>query len=186
MTKVTKTVAKFLSRIFGGPTPSPSSQTESSVLSATWRLEMTPLLSGFSRTASMGRPAKQGSCSTTKTPDGCSNCSGCPHQSQPTIRTSRPNHLVLFVDKEDLVSQVALKNLDLALEGTDYRCYTAVLEKQYHTAVCISYDITEFPTLLVLDNAGQVLHSDTRARNLHETYLRSLLHAIDSYRTTNL
>lgn len=99
---------------------------------------------------------------------------------------NRPNHLVLFVDKEDLCSQVALQNLDNALEGTDYRLYTAVLEKEYHTAVCISYNITEFPTLLVLDSAAQVLLKETMVRKMHETYLRSLLHTIDSYHSTNL
>ena len=94
--------------------------------------------------------------------------------------------MVLFVDKENLDSQVALQNLDHALEGTEYRCYTAVLEKQYHNAVCLSYEITEFPTLLVLDSAAQVLLRETRVRNMHERQLRALLQTIDSYRTTDL
>lgn len=162
MTKVTKTVARFLSRILGGHIQSSNSVTSSSASSGIWHLERTPHFSGFSRTASMDRQEKQESCSTTKKPGGCANCSACPHRQQqeqePSIRTSRPNNLVLFVDKEHLPSQVALKNLDHALEGTDNRCYTAVLEKEYHRAVCLSYNITEFPTLLVLDNAAMVLH----------------------------
>lgn len=90
------------------------------------------------------------------------------------------------MDKEGLPSQVALKNLDLALEDTDFRCYVAVLESQYHKAVCLSYGVDEFPTLLVLGDAAQVLHRESRVRNLHESYLRALLHTIDSYRSTNL
>lgn len=102
------------------------------------------------------------------------------------MRISRPNHIVLFVDKEDLASQIALKNLDLALEDSDYRCFIAVLEKQYHKAVCLSYDINEFPTLLVLDNMAQVLHRETRVRNMHESSIRALLQTISYYRSTNL
>jgi hypothetical protein len=93
---------------------------------------------------------------------------------------------VLFVDKEDLTSQVALKNLDHALEGTDNRCYTAVLEKQYHPAVCLSYQVDFFPTLLVLDSSAQVLYRETRVRHMSEEKLRSLLYHIASYRTTDL
>jgi hypothetical protein len=81
---------------------------------------------------------------------------------------------------------VALKNLDHALEGTDNRCYTAVLEKEYHRAVCLSYNITEFPTLLVLDNAAMVLHKETTVRYMSEEKIRSLLQHIASYRTTDL
>jgi hypothetical protein len=81
---------------------------------------------------------------------------------------------------------VALKNLDHALEGTDYRCYTAVLEKQYHNAVCLSYNITEFPTLLVLDSAAMVLHKETTVRYMSEEKIRNLLQHIDSYHTTDL
>ena len=90
------------------------------------------------------------------------------------------------MDKEDLISQVALKNLDHALEGTDYRCYTAVLEKQYHQAVTLSYGIDFFPTLLVLDSSAQVLHKETRVRHIGEEKLRCLLQLIASYRTTDL
>jgi hypothetical protein len=81
---------------------------------------------------------------------------------------------------------VALKNLDNSLEGTDYRCYSAVLEKKYHPAVCISYNVTEFPTLLVLDNSAQVLHRETLVRNMTEDKFRMLLQRIASYRTANL
>lgn len=93
---------------------------------------------------------------------------------------------MLFVDKEELASQAALKNLDHALEDSDNRCYIAVLERQYHRAVCISYSINEFPTLLVLDNGAQVLHRETGARNLHEDKFRSLLQLINSYHTTDV
>lgn len=112
----------------------------------------------------------------------------CPsrHPQEPSIRTSKPNHIVLFVESSDLPSQVALKNLDNALEGTAYRCYSAVLEKKYHPAVCISYNVTEFPTLLVLDNSAQVLHRETVVRNMTEDKFRTLLQRIASYRTTNL
>ena len=84
------------------------------------------------------------------------------------------------------MSQVALKNLDNALEGTDYRCYTAVLEKQYHPAVTLSYGVDFFPTLLVLDSSAQVLHKETRVRYLGEEKFRALLQHIASYRTTDL
>lgn len=81
---------------------------------------------------------------------------------------------------------MALKNLDHALEGTDNRCYTAVLEREYHRAVCLSYNITEFPTLLVLDNAATVLHRETTVRYMSEEKIRTLLQHIASYRTTDL
>lgn len=102
------------------------------------------------------------------------------------IQISKPNHIVLFVESSDLPSQVALKNLDNALEGTDYRCYSAVLEKKYHPAVCISYNITEFPTLLVLDSSAQVLHHEKSVRNMTEEKFRVLLQHIAAYRATNL
>lgn len=93
---------------------------------------------------------------------------------------------MLFVDKEDLASQTALHNLDLALEGSEDRCYVAVLESQYHNAVCISYDITEFPTLLVLDSSAQVLYRENKVRELHEEKFRKILQVIRSYHTTDL
>lgn len=93
---------------------------------------------------------------------------------------------MLFVDKEDLASQTALHNLDLALEGAEDRCYIAVLEAQYHNAVCISYDITEFPTLLVLDSSAQVLYRENRVREMHEEKFRKILQVIRSYHTTDL
>lgn len=93
---------------------------------------------------------------------------------------------MLFVDKEAHESQIALKNLDAALEDSDSRCYIAVLEKQYHNAVCISYDITEFPTMLVLDSSAQVLYRETAVRNMHEEKIRALLQTIASYHTTDL
>ena len=93
---------------------------------------------------------------------------------------------MLFVDKEDLISQVALKNLDHALEGTDYRCYVAVLEKQYHTAVTLSYEVDFFPTMLVLDSSAQVLYRETKIRHMSEEKIRALLQHIASYRTTDL
>ena len=93
---------------------------------------------------------------------------------------------MLFVDKEDLTSQTALHNLDLALEGTEDRCYTAVLEAQYHKAVCLSYGVTEFPTLLVLDSSAQVLYRENKVRELHEEKYRNILQVIRSHYTTNL
>lgn len=90
---------------------------------------------------------------------------------------------MLFVDKDQLPSQVALKNLDNALEGTHYRGYTAVLEKQYHPAVCISYEIEDFPTLLVLDANAAVVHRELCVRKMHEDRLRGMLQTIDYLRT---
>lgn len=90
---------------------------------------------------------------------------------------------MLFVDSEHLPSQVALQNLDNALEGTNYRCYTAVLEKKYHPAVCISYGIDEFPTLLVLDVNAGVVHRELCVRNMHEETLLAMLQTIDYVRT---
>jgi hypothetical protein len=68
------------------------------------------------------------------------------------------------------------------LDTTDYRCYTAVLEAQYHKAVCISYSITEFPTLLVLDDQANVLRRETQVRRMHEDHIRAVLQVIDFYR----
>ena len=93
---------------------------------------------------------------------------------------------MLFIDRPVLTSQIALDNLDSALEGTDYRCYTAVLEKKYHPAICLSYGITSFPCLVVLDNATQVLYKEDRVRYLGEEKFRHLLQHIASYRTTDL
>ena len=93
---------------------------------------------------------------------------------------------MLFVDKEDLASQTALHNLDLALEGAEDRCYIAVLEAQYHKAVCLSYGITEFPTLLLLDSSAQVLYRENKVREMHEEKYRKILQVIRSYYTTNL
>lgn len=125
-------------------------------------------------------------CNTTGTRGGCGNCCSELRERAPSIQTSKPNHIVLIVQSEDLQSQVALKNMDLALEGTDYRCYTAVLEGKYHPAICISYEINSFPTMLVMDDAGQVLHRELAVRNMSEEKIRSLLQHIASYRTTNL
>jgi hypothetical protein len=91
---------------------------------------------------------------------------------------------VLFTECNHLPSQVAVQNLESALDGTTYRCYTAVLESQYHKAVCISYAITEFPTLLVLDHQANVLRRETQVRKMHEEHIRALLQVIDFFRTT--
>jgi hypothetical protein len=96
---------------------------------------------------------------------------------------------VLFVDRliEDTPENyVAQENLVHALEGTDYRCYTAVLERAYHNAVIVSYQVTEFPTLLILDSAAQVLYRETNVRRMNEESLRALLQTIDYYHTTDL
>jgi hypothetical protein len=89
--------------------------------------------------------------------------------------------LVLVVDSDSLPSQTAIQNLNLALEGTDYKRYTAVLERKYHSSVCISYQIDTFPTLLIYDDLGNVLHREDRVRYMGEDKFRSLLQAIDYY-----
>lgn len=186
MTKVTKTVARFLSHIFGDRKESSSSATSSSVLSGTWRLEMTPHFSGFLKTVSTGQRAKLECFGMTRNAEGCSKCSARQEQEKepvpPLTRTSKPHHLVLFTENDHLPSQVALNNLESALDGTNYRCYTAVLERQYHKAVCISYSINEFPTLLVLDHQANVLRRETQVRKMHEEHLRALMQVIDFHR----
>ena len=89
---------------------------------------------------------------------------------------------MLFVDRGDLNSEVAIDNLSLALNDTDYRCWTAVLEAKYHHAVCISYQIKSFPTMLVLDEHADVLHRETKVRNMHWERISEILSAIDHHR----
>lgn len=86
--------------------------------------------------------------------------------------------LALFVDSESLTSQTALHNLDLALEGTEYKYYTAVLEAKYHTALLTSYKIYEFPTVLLLDESSEIIVRETRVRNMTEHVFRQMLQAI--------
>ena len=89
---------------------------------------------------------------------------------------------MLFVERGDLNSEVAIDNLSLALNDTDYRCWTAVLEGRYHQAVCISYKITSFPTMLVLDEHASALHRETKVRNMHWERIAEILSAIDHHR----
>ena len=86
--------------------------------------------------------------------------------------------LALFVDSESFASQTAIHNLNLALEGTEYKYYTAVLEAKYHTALLTSYKIYEFPTVLLLDENSEILVRETRVRNMTEHVFRSMLQAI--------
>lgn len=88
--------------------------------------------------------------------------------------------LVLLTD-DSLPAQTAIHNLNLALEGTDYKHYTAVLEQQYHNSVCVSYKVDTFPTLLIFDDRGNVLHREDRVRYMGEVKLRALLQAIDYF-----
>lgn len=86
--------------------------------------------------------------------------------------------LALIVDSESFPSQTALHNLNLALEGTEYKYYTAVLEAKYHSAILCSYKVYEYPTVLLLDENSSVLVRETRVRNMTEHVFRQMLQAI--------
>lgn len=86
--------------------------------------------------------------------------------------------LALFVDSESFTSQTAIHSLNLALEGTEYKYYTAVLEAKYHTALLTSYKIYEFPTVLLLDESSEIIVRETRVRNMTEHVFRSMLQSI--------
>lgn len=92
--------------------------------------------------------------------------------------TSSAHTLVLFVDPPGFPSELVKENLKLAMEGTDYAAYVAVLERKYHNALIVSFDIISYPTMLILDQYAQVIYREDMVRNLHEDRFRAILQTI--------
>lgn len=92
--------------------------------------------------------------------------------------TSSAHTLVLFVDPPGFTSELVKENLKLAMEGTEYAAYVAVLERKYHNALIVSFDIVSYPTMLILDQYAQVIYREDTVRNLHEDRFRAILQTI--------
>lgn len=92
--------------------------------------------------------------------------------------------LILFKKQGCYPCKTAQENLDRVLSKfPEYHKYIAVLQKENHQALVVSYDLNLYPTVLVMDEESNELSRKVGARFLTEDWWESALSAIHNIRS---
>lgn len=101
------------------------------------------------------------------------------------METSKP-YRILFFTKEGCTPCIALKKRFTSIynKHPQYAYYVSVLDIEHHTALRDAYEITDIPTVVILDNDLKVISKLTGINKISKTYLNNALFLI--HQTRNL
>lgn len=87
------------------------------------------------------------------------------------MTTSKPYRIVLFKKEDCEPCAQALANLHKALNAhPDFHDYVAVLQKENHPALVVSYNLNLYPTAIIFDEDSEELARKVGVRYLSEDW----------------
>lgn len=97
-----------------------------------------------------------------------------PPERQPLLSTRPISNAVVFVDGEELSKQM-YEIRKFVLDGTDWFNFIPMLDGRLHKALVVSYTITQFPTILLLDKYNEEVYRLEGTECLNADRLTSLV-----------